>query len=252
MSDQLCPVCTDPSDRGLCDRCFKRLRRDLADIIRIWSLLDDLLVPVRSGVVSGGRVKKDPPAPVDLNVVDTRDQRTSAVVAAVAGWARVLVEDLRLSTTPSDVADAAALLDRHSRWLAAQPFADEVCAEIRDASRDLRRIAHDLPPPALGTCNALDPHGNDDTCGGPMDYHESEMSVVCRRCGDSWAEADLPHLLRVMDPKRKFPVPRAYVCINYDIAPSTLRQWIRRGYVRTYHDEQVNLLDVLQRISGDG
>ena len=61
--------------------------------------------------------------------------------------------------------------------------------------------------------------------------------------------ADLPHLLRVVAPKRRFPVPRAWVCERYALAPGTLRQWVWRGQVRTYSDEQVDLLDVLSKIS---
>ena len=246
-----CPACHDPSEVGLCEPCLRRMRRALADIIRIWSMLDELLEPVRSGTVKTKPSKLSPPAPADLNVIDARDQRTSAVVAAVSGWARIVVEERHLSTVPSDVADAAALLDRHAAWVADQPWIDEAYTEIRDAARDLRRIAGDVPPPPLGTCNAIDPRGERERCGGPMDWLEATVSVVCRRCGDTWAEADLGHLLRVMDPKRKFPVSRSYVTIRYGVAPGTLRQWIARGHVRTYGQtgEDVNLLDVLQRLN---
>jgi len=246
MSDYLCPICHDPSDHGLCDLCLRKLRRALADVIRIWSMLDELLEPVRSGSVKTKPTKLSPPAPADLSVIDARDIRTSAIVASVGGWARIVVEERRLSTAPTDVAEAARLLDQHAAWIADQPWCEEAFGEIRDAARDLRRIAHDTDPPPLGTCNSIDPMGEADRCGGPMDWREDQVSVVCRRCGDTWAEADLPHLLRVMDPKRKFPVPRAYVVIRYGVSPQQLRQWIRRGHVRTYHDEQVNLIDVLQ------
>jgi hypothetical protein len=53
-------------------------------------------------------------------------------------------------------------------------------------------------------------------------------------------------MLRVVKP-RSFPVARAWACEALDINPVTLRQWIRRGHVQTYSDEQVNLMDLLAR-----
>ena len=55
-------------------------------------------------------------------------------------------------------------------------------------------------------------------------------------------------LLRVARPKA-FPVSRAWACQVTGCNPDTLRQWIRRGHVTTYADEQVNLIDVLIRVS---
>lgn len=252
MTDSLCPVCSATTGLGLCQLCRRRMRRALADVIRLWSMLDELLEPVRGGSIKSKPSKLSPPAPADLSVIDARDVRTSAIVASIGGWARIVVEERRLSSCPSDVADAAALLDRHADWVGDQPWCDDAYREVSDAARDLRRIAHDSDPPPLGTCNALDPRGEKDRCGGPMDWFEDQVSVVCRRCGDTWAEAALPSLLRVMDPKRKFPVPRSYVVVRYGVAPGTLRQWINRGHVRSYSDDQVNLLDVLQWMSDNG
>ena len=39
--------------------------------------------------------------------------------------------------------------------------------------------------------------------------------------------------------------------MTYGIAAGTLRQWIRRGHVKTYSDEQVDLFDVLTRVQGE-
>jgi transposase-like protein len=39
------------------------------------------------------------------------------------------------------------------------------------------------------------------------------------------------------------------VCRRYGVNDSTLRSWVRRGNVRTYDDGQVDLIDVLARLT---
>ena len=230
----------------LCARCHGRLARDLADIITCWSLLSELHEPGRGGSGHHGK-RADPPAPVNLDVTDVTDPRTSGVIAAM-GWAQIVVEERRLSVAPSDVADAAALIARHIDWVAAQDWADDACDEISAAARTLRHITGDAPDPPIGTCPDIDPRGEHDTCGGPLRWVDGSTAVVCGRCGSAWADADMPHLLRVVKPSARFPVPREWVAAHYRIAPGTLRQWVRRGYVKTYSDEQVELFDVLARV----
>ena len=69
-------------------------------------------------------------------------------------------------------------------------------------------------------------------------------------CTDAWPidVSTLLGLLRVARPKA-FPVPRAWAAQVTGVNPDTLRQWIRRGHVTSYADEQVNLVDVLVRVS---
>lgn len=230
----------------LCQRHHGRLARDLADIITCWSLLSELHEPGRGGSGHHGK-RADPPAPVNLDVTDVTDPRTSGVIAAM-GWAQIVVEERRLSVAPSDVADAAVLIARHIDWVAAQDWADDACDEIGAAARTLRHITGDAPDPPIGTCPDIDPRGEHDTCGGPLRWVDGSTAVVCGRCGSAWADADMPHLLRVVKPSARFPVPREWVAARYRIAPGTLRQWVRRGYVKTYSDEQVELFDVLARV----
>lgn len=231
----------------LCGHHHGRLARDLNDIITNWSLLAELHEPGRGGTGTHGK-RADPPAPVNIDVADVTDPRTSSVIAAM-GWAQIVVEERRLAVAPSDVADAAALLARHIEWVAAQDWADDACDEIGQAARTLRHITGDSPDPPIGTCPDIDPRGEHDTCGGPLRWVDGSTAVVCGRCGSAWADADMPHLLRVVRPTAKFPVPRAWIVARYGLELTTLRQWIRRGHVKTYTDEQVELFDVLSRIA---
>ena len=232
----------------LCRHHHGRLARDLADIVTCWSLLAELHEPGR-GTGGGHGKRADPPAPVNLDVADITDPRTSQVIAAM-GWARIVVEDRRLAVLPSDVAECAGLLTRHLEWVAAQDWADEACDEISAAARTLRWATGDNPDAPLGTCPDIDPRGEQDRCGGPLRWVEGTTAVRCGRCGSHWAEADLPHILRVVQPTRRFPVERDWVCWRYGVTDGQLRTWVWRGQVRTFGDRQVDLFDVLQRITG--
>ncbi len=113
----------------------------------------------------------------------------------------------------------------------------------------------DLPDLPVGHCPDIDPMGQRDTRGGPLRIDtahqwgaQTVITVVCGRCGSAWADADLPHILRIVQPTRRFPVPREWVMARYSINPGQLRMWINRGHVRSYSDHQVELFDVIARI----
>ena len=61
-------------------------------------------------------------------------------------------------------------------------------------------------------------------------YIAATLPAPCWRCG------------RVLD------VDDAWVVTRYAVSAVALRQWVRRGHVKTYPDEQVELFDVLKRV----
>ena len=235
----------------LCRHCLGRLNRALSDIVTLWPLLDEMITPGNNGNGGGASGKPGSRPPCDLDVADITDPR-STTSQQLTSWAALVIEERQLSQRTSlDGEQAARLLTVHAEWLAAQPFVDEAMSEIGDAAYRIRRACKDLPEPPLGKCPDIDPHGERDRCGGPLRWIDGSTAVACGRCGSQWIEADLPHILRVVQPDRRFPVPRAWVAATYGVAPGTLRQWIRRGHVKTYNDEQVELFDILARVSGD-
>ena len=247
MTTALCIACaTDIPDLGhLCRRCLGRLRRDLTDLVDLWADLDP--APVK-GAAGGPVGKPGSKPPLRLAVVDATDRR-GEIHAQVCGWAAIVTEERQLHATIPDVPAAARLMLTHAEWIAEQPWADEAAAEVRDAARIVKALTGNTPDPALGQCSAIDPRGERDRCGGPIRWaDDGTTNVVCARCGDTWAEADLPNLLRVTQPSRRFPVPRDWVLERYPVTPGQLRTWVWRGAVRTYHDRQVELFDVLKRI----
>jgi len=224
----------------LCQRHHGRLARDLADITLHWSLLSELHEPGRGGTGHHGK-RADPPAPVNLDVADITDPRTSQVIAAM-GWAQIVVEERRLAVAPSDVAEAAALLARHIEWVAAQDWADEACDEIGQAARMLRHITGDSPEPPLGKCPDIDPRGEADRCGGPMRWADGTLSVVCGRCGSSWDEGSLIYIGRVSPMNMWGTIPQ--IAEMLDAPERTVRRWVAVGKVRRNTFGQVKHADV--------
>lgn len=211
----------------LCRHHHSRLARDLADIITCWSLLSELHEPSRGGTGHHGK-RADPPAPVNIDVTDVTDPRTSSVIAAM-GWAQIVVEERRLAVAPSDVADAAALLTRHIEWVAAQDWADEACDEIGQAARTLRHITGDMPERPIGTCRAPDIRDPSQDCGGPLRWIDGTLSVVCSRCGDTWHMDSLIHLGRVSPLNLHGTVP--HIAELLDVPERTVRHWVATGRV---------------------
>jgi hypothetical protein len=233
----------------LCARCHGRLARALADIVALYPTL--AVVVMLSGNPSGGsRGKPGSRPPCNVDVIDLTDPR-GETHAQIAGWTRIVIEERRLAAQPADIEQAARLLTIHLDWIAEQPWCDEALLEISNVAYRIRRACNDLPDPPIGTCPDIDPRGETDRCGGPLRWIDGSTAVTCSRCGSSWSEADLPHILRVVEPTRKFPVSRDWVAMTYGVAAGTLRQWVRRGHVRTYSDEQVDLFDVLTRVQGE-
>lgn len=247
MSDATCIAAHDddpplalPGLR-LCRRCRTRLARDLADIITNWRLLSELHEPGRGGSGHHGK-RADPPAPVNLDVADITDPRTSQVIAAM-GWAQIVVEERRLATAPTDVAEAAALLTRHLEWVAAQEWAGEACDEIGQAARMLRHLTGDAPERSIGTCRAPDPRDPSRDCGGPLRWVDGTLSVVCSRCHDTWTEQDLTAMARVVD----VWLPTNVVSATLGVPMRTVQHWAATGVIRRLRHGVVSWTDAHKR-----
>ena len=224
----------------LCAKCAGRLRRDLADIILLWTLLDDLLIPGgRGGGHHAGKPGSRPAC--DLDVADLRDPR-GVVHAEITGWARIVIEERRLSASPADAEQATRLLQTHLDWVAAQPWVDEAAGEIRDAAHRIRVACHDLPDPPIGRCPDIDPRGESDTCGGPLRWVDGSTAVACARCQSRWGVEDLAHVGRVSPINVWGTVPQ--IAEMLDAPERTVRRWVAIGKVRRNVFGQVRHADV--------
>ena len=263
MNDTTCAICADRTpDPVICTSCTAKIRRDLDTVGRLRAQLDP--TPGRTG--SAGRASGKPGSrpPANLTIIAMADIRSrfrltddgeadpdnvTNVDADLLTEARLVIEARRLNPPMRDVFDSLRILNIHLDWICGSDRVDEFAAVLSGCAQALRSVLRDWPDPAIGTCPDIDPRGERDRCGGPLRWIDGSTAVVCGRCGSAWSEADLPHFLRIVEPSRRFPVPRAWVVLRYGVAPATLRQWIRRGHVKTYSDEQVELFDVLGRLA---
>jgi hypothetical protein len=275
--DALCPICADGLPAPvICTRCTNRIRRDLDTVGRLRHQLDP--TPGRTG--SNGRAPGKPGSkpPANLTVIAMSDIRSririgddgthdpddvANVDADLLTEARWVIEERDLHPPMRDAFDSLRVLNIHFDWIVRHPRADEFAAVIEGCARGLRGVLRDWPDAAVGTCPAT--HPTRDTCGGPLrldyrgplaldpDAQVKPTHVVCGWCDGAWPmdPASLIGMLRVVKP-RSFPVARAWACEALGIDPATLRQWIRRGHVTSYSDEQVNLVELLARCDTPG
>lgn len=273
MSDVTCAICaTGTPDPVICTGCATKLRRDLDTVGRLRAQLDPTPGRGGSGTRASGKPGSKPPA--NLTVISMADIRSryrttddgqpdpdnvTCVDSDLLTEARWVIEQRRLNPPMRDVFDSLRILNIHFEWIITGTRADEFSAVLTGCAHGLRTVLRDWPETSVGRCPAA--HQERDACGGPLrlayddapvdaDAAPTPTHVVCGWCGDAWAlQSDvLLAMLRVVKPKA-FPVPRAWACQVTGCNPDTLRQWIRRGHVTSYADEQVNLVDVLVKVS---
>jgi len=190
----------------VCPGHMRWLTDVLDDIVEVTCLLPMFREP-GSSVDDGRQVKSkrvDPPAPVRLDVVGLADRRTIhrydgdlyPVLAVVESWARLVREerDITRPTTPATILSETSLLGAHLDWIAAQPFVDELAAELRQVKSALHAAIGDHAPRSVGKCPVIHPDA-DEPCGGRL-YQDryGRLSVTCRKCGEVWGELELRRL----------------------------------------------------------
>ena len=274
MSDTTCAICaTGLPVPVICNVCAAKIRRDLDTVGRLRAQLDP--TPGRTG--SAGRASGKPGSrpPANLTIIAMADIRSrfwltddgeadpdnvTNVDADLLTEARLVIEARRLNPPMRDVSDSLRILNIHLDWICSSDRVDEFAAVLAGCAHALRTVLHDWPETSVGRCTAA--HPERDACGGPLRLaYDGQLPedpgvavapthIVCSWCTDVWPidVSSLLGLLRVARPKA-FPVSRAWACQVTGCNPDTLRQWIRRGHVTTYADEQVNLIDVLIRVS---
>jgi hypothetical protein len=157
MPTHAAPVATAPGAL-LCASHRHVLADALAELPPLHHRLGDIL---GGGATtnSAGRVSGTPIARLPLNLGATEVR--AGIVAALASWARVLVEDRDLSPPADAEPDTcAALLARWTSWLATQPYVDELLLELGDLRiralllLDLPRVRRRIRLGACPRCGA--------------------------------------------------------------------------------------------------
>jgi len=239
----------------LCATCADKLAEALTAAIDARCQLPDLLEPSRNPGQPGGRVRRDPPAPLRVDVLSVLDPRSTQdgnlfpVDAAVGTWMRLIIDERPGTRVPADTVEALVWMSRHLDWIIGQPWADEYAKEMRAANRTLQWLTNPRRGSSIiGRCRAATDTGDD--CGGPLRWHDHNQTVRCRRCGDEWGPDDLPHLVRVVD----VWLPIADAAHLAGLTVRTVNRYAAAGKVRRRHGtvRYRDLLDLQGHAEGVG
>ena len=268
----LCVICAEHEPAPvICERCRQRAWRNLATIGKLRRELDPTPGRGRGGR-STGKPGSRPPA--NLHILAMTDVRSCSRISVDTGEhdvddvanidaelvreARLLIESMRLAHPLRDVFHALRIVNLHFEVLMRGGRADEVAAVLMSCAVGLAQVLRD-DEPSVGRCTATHPRRT--ACGGPLrlawegdlpddpDEQVAPTHVVCGWCHDWWPldRDTLVAMLRVVDP-RPFPVSRQWAAEVLGVRSKTITEWVRRGHVKVYSDEQVNLMDVLVRV----
>lgn len=183
------------------------LAETLEDIRTLFALLDDVIEPGSVADAESVRFARtiDPPAPLRLDVVALRDNRTAGSREAREPVSphRALfrhaanlrlerqLEGVRFGRTT--VADDVAVLLAHLEHAAAAPWVVELNADARYVRAELRAVVGERDPEPVGRCPIV--VDDDGECGGRL-YADryGAMRVTCTRCHALWDETELRRL----------------------------------------------------------
>ncbi len=120
-----------------------------------------------------------------------KDRR--GVLGTLESWARLVREERHSPPpkTPATVVGEARTLTRHLPWISAQPWVEEMHAELKALHRDLSDAVGDHRQRPVGRCAVDDEHGV--PCGGPL-MPTKVGGCRCVRCGDDWPPDELARL----------------------------------------------------------
>lgn len=227
----------------------------LADIRRHWSQMR-----TTKGAASG-RASADP-----VNGLDRLISARYDVQIVLNGWCRLIMEDRPVTKAlprGDDVPDMVAFLERHARWMSGHEAAEDMMVEIQDRAKIVKGFA--VPERrewmSIGSCPLEVPteDGGVRACGGQVrawpegiakvdergQIVTEERSPTCQGCG---TEAVVAWWERTMFPEagESHALVTAtelttvlHATMGRVVKPSTLRQWIRRGWIEhSGQDEQ--------------
>jgi hypothetical protein len=192
----------EPAERYVgyaCRRHYHWIDRTLAEIVELFALLDDVLLP---GPANGGdrhATRDGSPAPGRVEVMALTDKRARGigdstqrddipdVPGTLYGWVRVLIEERGVTDDQDGTVTGSIRLLRHERhWIANQDWLDIFAEEITDLHRAVARgVGDSMWPRSIGKCP---------NCGTPMYPTIGADEAHCRKCKSSWTGIALARL----------------------------------------------------------
>lgn len=186
----------------VCKRHYHWIDRTLGEILELFALLDDVVVP---GPSSEERHSSSvhSSAPGRLDVMALTDKRGIFYVddpdaipdipGGVSSWARIVIEERDLKDVVLDgtLTGAVKLLRRERHWIAAQAWIDDYATDLAFFHRKVAHGAGDsMWPKSIGPCP---------NCKRPLFNTVGVDRVDCRRCKSSWEGIALARLRLILE-----------------------------------------------------
>lgn len=250
MTDHLCELCAQrpAPDTTICRTCMDHLVHEVASVGAYHGLAYDLDIAI-------AKQAKFRASPGGRNYTDERpvliDERASdaagALKAALARWARVIVDETGAEQPSDTLSGIASWLRLRIRWLAGHADAvrayDQICEAVRAA-----RFAIDRPTERqyTGMCD----------CGRPLYAREGDRWAVCRAEEHEepfmWPVSEMREWM--LDQALGFvgtttEISAALSRMSKPVTPAAIRGYVFRGKLRpVWADERGRALYLLGEV----
>ncbi|MEU3355258.1 hypothetical protein [Streptomyces sp. NPDC037389] len=194
-----CSICTRDlwsaeRHRYACRPCERRIRDHLAQLPALVQDLHGLLMPGARTDAPAYRTRTcaEPPAPINLSVLDT----ITAVTVTLDSWLRDWHEQLAWDAPTyrkDPLGEAASALRLNVPWAVERhPAVAEFATEIGEAHRTVAGL---LDPATrarrIGYCPASVEDDERHSCGAALRYVPGATTVTCSWCRTTWDALDL-------------------------------------------------------------
>lgn len=215
MTGLLCVCCSTPKKPRrapdgyrTCTACADRVREALQEIPAQYSRLT-MVTALLPTTGDGGRRgpgfgSRSPARDVVIAVTDWRtvwaeDSRLHHPPSILHAWASMVRDEVgeKAPPGPPECHVEAALLIRRLDHVTRQEWVADMWQELREVVDQLRTIAGEPHPQAIGRCPNL-PEGSDRECGTPLYVRQGTDTITCRGCGREWERREWLHLGRTI------------------------------------------------------
>jgi len=184
----------------LCTPCVRQVERNLRTLPGLYQECLHHVSPLSRQIsptkISGSRTRDH----LNISVLDSRFN----ILATLESWAHIVVEQLGAGIPGRSVPELSRFLQRHLKWLLAQPPAGEFADEAERFVAELRGIidpASSAPRTIIRQCVV-------DGCSGTISMYSKGAGNSARRniecsAGHSWELHEWLNLRHLMERQRK-------------------------------------------------
>ncbi len=231
----------------LCTGHIRRLEQDLAEAPALYDRLEAALQP---GGSNGPRITGTSTKPLPINPA-AAEARTR-LRDILTEWTRLVAEerDMHPPTTPT-VPRLAGFLLTHHRWIAEQPWVDELILEIREYQQGARWVLNpgQTRRIEIGLCGERPNEVMGELCPGVLIAtiragQEDAMTVTCPECGQVFEPHQWRALQRRLRGDAKSWLSMSQLGGLLRVEYGTLRYWASQDGWRRIDDGQRKRYDL--------